>query len=170
MLKIAAVAASVPLGLLAAVAGTGVVVVDVQELGPGGHHIVVPLPLAAVQTAAALVPAERARVDLGDAARHVAVARDVIQALAAAPDGELVRVEEPDQQVVISKRLGSLHVKVRGDDEDVDVNVPLGLALAALPADGRFSPLALAGALSGARFTDLVEVRGRDERVRVAIY
>lgn len=171
MLKVVAVLASVPLGLAAAAAGTGVVVVDVRELGPHGHHIVVPIPLAAVQLAAALVPAHAARMDLGEAAEHVGVVRGVLQALSDAPDGELVRVEEPGEQVVVAKRDGLLRVEVHGRGEDVSVSLPLALALEALPADGRSpSPVAVAGALSGARFTKLVDVRSDREHVTVTMY
>jgi len=171
MLKLAAALAAVPLGLMAAVAGTGIVVVDVQELGPGGHHIVVPIPLAAVETAAAFVPAQKVRVDWGEAAPHLGAARAALLALSEAPDGELVRVEEPDEQVVVSKQGGLLRVRVHGRDEDVTVNVPLAMVLEVLPADGRsLSPAAIAGSLWRARFTDLVDVRNGRERVTVTVY
>jgi hypothetical protein len=170
MLKIAVALAAVPLALTLAVAGTGVVVVDVEQFGPDGHHIVVPLPLMAVQTAAALAPARSFRMDLGHATGQVELVRGVIRALAEAPDGELVRVEDAHEQVAISKLGGQLRVQVHTDDEDVSVNLPLGLALEALPEDGRVSPAALAAALSGARFTDLVDVRSSREHVKVAVY
>jgi hypothetical protein len=171
MMKIAAALASVPLALTAAVAGTGIVVVDVEELGPGGHHIVVPMPLLAIRTAAALVPSQGHRLDLGEAGRHLGVARDVLQALADAPDGELVRVEEPEEHVVIAKEGGLLRVRVHDQNEDVTVAVPLAFVLRALPEDGgTISPSALVGALGSARFTDLVDVRTADEHVRVTVY
>lgn len=171
MMKIAAALASVPLALTAAVAGTGIVVVNVEELGPGGHHIVVPLPLIAIRTVAALVPSQDARLDLGEARQHLGAARGVLQALADAPDGELVRVEEPGEQVVIAKEGGLLRVRVHGKDEDVAVSVPLALVLRVLPRDGTtISPLALAAALGSARFTELVDVRTADEHVRVTVY
>jgi hypothetical protein len=171
MMRIAAALASVPLALTAAVAGTGIVVVDVEELGPGGHRIVVPVPLLAIRTAAALIPSQDAHLELGEASRHLGVARGVLQALAEAPDGELVRVEEPEEQVVIVKEGGLLRVHVHGRGEDVTVSVPLALALKALPEDGgTISPSALAGALGSARFTDLVDVRTADEHVRVTVY
>lgn len=171
MMKVAAVVASVPLALGAAVAGTGIVVVDVQELGKGGHHIVIPVPLALVRAAAAFVPPQNAGEGWSAAAPHLAAARDVLQALAEAPDGELVRVDEADEQVVVSKEGSILRVRVHGKDEDVTVCVPLTLALEALPAeDGSISPAALAGALGSARFTDLVDVRTASEHVKVTVY
>src|SRR5262245_8521472 len=172
MMKIAAVAASVPLAVGAGVAATGVVVVDVRELGPDGSHIVLPVPLALVRAAAAFVPPQQAGGHgWREAAPRVDAARDVLQALAEAPDGELVRVEEPDEQVVIAKEGRLLHVQVKGRDEDVDVRVPLGAVLDALPdRDGRISPSALAGALADARFTDLVDVRTAKQHVKISVY
>jgi hypothetical protein len=171
MLRAVAVLASVPLGLAAAVAGTGLVVVDVRELGPGGHRIVVPIPLAAVQAAAAFVPSHAARLDVGPAALHLGTVREVLRALSDAPDGELIRVEEPGEQVVVSKEAGLLRVRVHGKDEDVTVSLPLAMALEALPADGRsLSPAAIAGALASARFTELVDVRSDREHVTVTMY
>jgi hypothetical protein len=167
MLKIAAALAAVPLGLVTLTASTGVVLIDVQERGPSGHHIVVPLPLAALQAAALFIPAQHAHFE----SRHADVARSVLLALRGSIDGELVRVEEPGQQVVISKDGDILHVQVHEPGQDVTVNVPLSLAMAALPDGGKpVSVAALAGALSSARFTDLVDVRNGEERVRVSVY
>jgi hypothetical protein len=167
MLKIAAALAAVPLGLVTVTASTGIVLVDVQERGPSGHHIVVPLPLAALQAAAFFIPPQPAHF----ASRHADVARNVLLALRGSSDGELLRVEEPGQQVVISKGGDMLHVQVHEPGQDVMVNVPLSLAMAALPGEGKpVSVAALAGALSSARFTDLVEVRSDEERVKVSVY
>jgi hypothetical protein len=175
MVKLAVVMGA-PIALLATVASLGVVVVDVKEGGPHGHHVVVPVPLvlaqAALAVAPALAPPDKLRLHEGEALEHVDVARDVIDALAKAPDGELVRVEERDELVVISKQGRTLHVSVHGRrGEDVDVNVPLHFVLQALPdRHGRIHTAALAASLGGVRFTDLVHVRdGRDE-VRVWVW
>jgi hypothetical protein len=169
-----AVILGVPIALLATVASLGVVVVDVREGGPDGHHIVVPFPLvlaqAAVAVAPAMAPADKMRIP-DEALEHMGVAREVLQALAEAPDGELVRVEERDELVVVAKEGRSLRVRVSGSRENVSVNVPLGLALQALPdEDGRIRTAALAGALAGVRFTDLVEVQDGNDQVRVWVW
>jgi hypothetical protein len=171
MAKLAAILA-VPLALLATVASLGVMVVDVREGGPNGQHIVVPVPLVLAQVALAFVPADKLQVPDRDVVEHIGVAREILEALAKAPDGELVRVEERDEQVVITKEGSSLHVRVHGNHgEDVSVNVPLHVALQALPdAQGRISGLALAGSLSAVRFTDLVEVKDGDEQVRIRVF
>jgi len=170
-----AVILGVPIALLATIASLGVVVVDVREGGPDGHRIVVPVPLVFAQAALALAPvvapADKLRIPDNEALQHIGVARDVLEALAAAPDGELVRVEERDELVVITKEGRSLHVRVSGKKEDVSVNVPLSLALQALPGeDGRIRTAALAGALAGLRFTDLVDVQDGDDHVRVYVW
>jgi hypothetical protein len=171
MAKLAAILA-VPLALLATVASLGVMVVDVREGGPNGHHIFVPVPLVLAQAAVALAPADKLQVPDRDVIEHIGVAREILEALAKAPDGELVRVEERDEQVVITKEGSSIHVRVHGNKgEDVNVNVPLHVALQALPdAQGRISGLALAGSLSAVRFTDLVEVKDGDEQVRIRVF
>ena len=169
-----AVILGVPIALLATVASLGVVVVDVREGGPGGNHIVVPVPLvfaqAALAVAPAVAPAHEMRLP-DEALEHMGLAREVLEALAAAPDGELVRVEERDELVVVAKEGRSLRVRVSGPRENVNVNVPLHLALQALPDEhGRIHTAALAGALGGVRFTDLVEVQDGNDHVRVWVW
>jgi len=169
-----AVILGVPIALLATIASLGVVVVDVREGGPDGTRIVVPVPLvfaqAALAVAPAVAPADKMRIP-DEALEHIGLAREVLEALAAAPDGELVRVEERDELVVITKEGGSLRVRVSGERENVSVNVPLHLALEALPDEhGRIRTAALAGALAGVRFTDLVEVEDGNDHVRVWVW
>jgi hypothetical protein len=146
----------------------------VREGGPDGSRIVVPVPLVFAQAALALAPMAAPHDKLRlphEAVEHVGLAREVIEALAAAPDGELVRVEERDEQVVITKEGRTLKVRVTGKRENVSVNVPLHLVLQALPGeDGRIRTVALAGALSSVRFTDLVEVRDGNDHVRVWVW
>ena len=173
MVKLA-ILLGVPIAMLATVASLGVVVVDVREGGPNGNHIVVPVPLVFAQAALAIAPmaapVDKLRVP-HEAAEHMGLAREVLEALAAAPDGEFVRVEERDQQVVITKEGRTLKVHVTGKRENVTVNVPLHLALQALPGpDGRIRTAALAGALSSVRFTDLVDVRDGNDHVRVWVW
>ncbi len=174
MVKLAVVMGA-PIAMLATVASLGVVVVDVREGGPNGHHIVVPVPLVLAQAALAVAPAiappDQLRVPQGEALEHVGIARDVLDALAKAPDGELVRVEERDELVVITKQGRSLHVSVKGRGEDVSVNVPLHLALQALPdRNGRIHTGALAASLGSVRFTDLVTVTNGNEQVRIWVW
>ena len=169
-----AVILGIPIALLATVASLGIVVVDVREGGPDGTHVVVPVPLVLAQAAVALAPVmapeDKMRIP-DEALEHMGLAREVLQALAAAPDGELVRVEERNETVVITKEGRSLHVRVTGDTENVSVNVPLHLALQALPDEhGHVRMAALAGALGAVRFTDLVDVQDGKDHVRVYVW
>ena len=169
-----AVILGVPIALLATVASLGIVVVDVREGGPDPHRIVVPVPLVFAQAALAVAPAVAPQDKLRlpeEALEHVGLAREVLEALAAAPDCELVRVEERDEQVVITKEGRSLHVRVTGKKENVSVNVPFHLVMQALPdKDGRIQTAALAGALGTLRFTDLVDVQDGKDHVRIYVW
>jgi hypothetical protein len=172
MLKlILASAVAVPVAGAGVVAATGVAWVDVKEGGRNGTHIVLPVPLALAQTAAAFLPEQKQHLHLGGAARYLPVAREALQALADGADGELVRVEDREEQVVITKIGRSLHVEVKDHGEDVDVNVPIEMALQVLGEDGSISPSRAIGALRHARLTKLVEVNGRNgDRVKITIW
>lgn len=172
LLKIGMVLAAVPLSLLALVAGTGVVVVDVREKGPDGHHIILPVPLVLAQVAASFVPEGKERLDLGEARRYLPVAEEMLKALAECPDGELVRVEERDQRVLVTKVGATLHVTVHEKDQDVDVTVPLAMAGTILHEAGHGSlrPRDLVAALRGARLTTVADVRDGDQHVRVTVW
>jgi hypothetical protein len=174
MLKLALIgAAALPVAAAGAVALTGVAVVDVREGGGQGHRIVVPVPLALAQTAVALVPAEKTHLRLPpEAVRYLPIAKEVMEALAAGSDGELVRVEEPNQTVLIRKQGGLLLVNVANGREKVTVRVPLEVALAALPGpEGQLDASRALRALGQARFTKLVDVHASDgAEVKVTLY
>lgn len=170
-----AVILGVPIAMIATVASLGIVVVDVREGGPDGHRIVVPVPLVLAQAALAVAPAvaphDKLRIPDGEALEHIGLAREVLEALADAPDGELVRVEEEKEQVLVTKEGRSLRVRVRSDRENVNVTVPLHLAMQALPdRHGRIHTAAIAGALSSVRFTELVDVQDGKDHVRVYVW
>lgn len=173
LLKIGAILAAIPLTMLGVVAGTGVVVVDVTE--EGGQRIVVPIPLLLAETAARLAPAhatEHALRQIEKARQYLPVAEEVVAALAEAPDAELVRVEDGDEQVLISKVDDTLQIRVRGRGERVSVNVPLELVHDALAQahHGRLDPGDLVAALRQARMTDLVEVTDGGEHVKISVW
>jgi hypothetical protein len=170
MVKLLAVL-SVPAALLAGVASLGIVVVDVREGGPDGTHIVVPVPLVLAQGALLFVPEEKVRVKMDRAEKYLPLARELVEALAEGPDGELVRVEEPGEEVVITKKGDTLEVRVQDKNDDVAVNIPLALAMAAVPdAHGRIRMADLAGALGSTRFTDLVDVQSGNDHVKVSVW
>lgn len=174
LLKVGMVLAAVPMSLLALVAGTGVVVVDVEQKGPDRHHFVVPVPLLLAQGAAGFVPEGKDRVDIGEARRYMPVVAEMVKALGDSPDGELVRVEERDQDVRIAKVGANLEIRVsqRGHDEEVSVTIPLSMAteLVRDARDGALRAPAIVSALRKARLTTLADVNNHDAHVRVTVW
>jgi len=174
LLKIGAVLASIPVALGAVVAGTGVMVVDVKDAD--GTRIVVPVPLLLAETAARFAPTRTAAVavdrQLARSRRYLPVAEEVLAALAEGPDGELVRVDEGDEHVGVSKVGDVLQVRVESPRENVTVNVPFDLARQALrqARDGRTAPADLVAALRHARLTRLADVRDGGDHVTITIW
>jgi hypothetical protein len=174
LLKIGAVLASIPVALGAVVAGTGVMVVDVKDAD--GTHIVVPVPLLLAETAARLAPTQAAEVavdrQLTRARRYLPMAEEVLTALAEGPDGELVRVDDGDEHVRITKAGDILEVRVESPKEKVAVNVPFGLARQALSQarDGHIAPGDVVAALRHARLTRLADVRDGGEHVTITVW
>ena len=164
-------AIAVPAAATATVAATGVAWIDVKEGGRDGHRIVLPVPLLLAETAASFVPQKELNLGLGDAARHLGAAREVLQALAASPDGEYVRVEEKDQQVLIEKVGDTLRIRVHErDDQDVTVNVPLQAVSEIIDREGRISPARAVSLLRHARFSTLVDVHQGDQHVKITVF
>ena len=165
-------AIAVPVATTATVAATGVAWIDVKEGGRDGHRIVLPVPLLLAETAAAFIPQKE--LDMGlppEAVAHLSAAREVLQALAASPDGEYVRVEEEDQQVLIEKAGDTLHIRVHGQDgEDVTVNLPLCAVSEIIDRHGRLAPARVVGLLRHARFSTLVDVRQGDDHVKITVF
>jgi len=172
MLKLIAALLSVPAAGLALVASTGVMVVDVQEGGPGATRIVVPVPLLLAQAVASLAPVPAPRIDAPELERHLPAVEAVLDALAAAPDAELVRVEEPGERVVISKAGAVLQVRVRERGDEVAVDVPLRAARRVLRSlhGGRLDAAELIAALRSARGVRIADVKDGGDRVRITVW
>jgi hypothetical protein len=171
MLKlILAAAAAMPIAAGATVAATGIAWVDVREGGPNGTRIVVPVPLLAAEVVTAFAPIPDIASEMGEAREHLGTARKLLDALRVSPDGELVRVEEKDETVVIAKEGDTLRVRVTGRNEDVNVNVPLESVSHVIRPDGRIDPAAAVRGLRHARFQTLVEVRDGDDHVKISLW
>jgi hypothetical protein len=173
LLKVGAVLAAIPLTMVGVVAGTGVVVVDVKP--HDGPRIIVPLPLVVAESVARLAPtgqAQRALQKIDTVRTYLPVAEEVVAALAEAPDAELVRVDDGDEHVRITKKGDLLQVRVQGPNENVAVNVPIRLVQDALRQahHGRLDAGDLVATLRRARMTDLVVVDGRDDRVKISVW
>jgi hypothetical protein len=174
LLKIGVVLASIPVAAAAVVAGTGIVVVDVRESGPGGHRIVIPVPLLLAETAARFAPIPPAPPlrDLEKVERYLPAADEVLAALAAAPDAELVRVDDGPDHVLIEKVGQTLRIRVEEPGSRVSVNVPIDMVQQTLQQlrGGRIDAAGLVGALRQARLTDLVEVHDGEDHVKISVW
>jgi hypothetical protein len=171
MIKVAAILA-LPLVLLSIVASSSCLVVDVQEGGPDGMHIVVPVPLALAQLAVAFVPSAHTRIPCPEAAEYLPMAERIIEELQDMEDVELVRVEDGHELVVVSKIGENLEVEVFGNDEEVNVSLPLYVVEDILASfDGEtFEASEAIAALRSISNTDLVHVRDGDEEVKIWVW
>lgn len=171
MVKLAAIL-SLPLMFVGMLASSSCLVIDVKEGGPDGLHLVIPVPLVLAQAALSFVPDVHTRVPCPEVAEYLPVAESVVGELMAIPDTELVRVEEEDELVIISKIDGNLEVEVYSDREEVSVSLPLTAVEDILASfDGEtFEASAVVAALRGISQTDLVHVRDGDEEVKIWIW
>jgi hypothetical protein len=112
--------------LVGVMASSSFLVMDVKEGGPGGMHIIVPVPLFLAQIAMSFVPEEHPGFPVDESAEYILMAERLIAELENISDAELVRVEEKDELVVISKTGDVLEVEVfEGEREQVLVNLPI---------------------------------------------
>lgn len=168
LLKIAG-AATLAAGV--GVASMDYVVVDVKS-DPELPRLVIPVPLLAAEAALALVPEQDARLEIGDADRYVAVARELMGELRRMPDTEIVRVEERDELVTVTKRGGQLQLRVSARRERVSVNLPLDSVEEMLDSvrGGRVDLRRALASLRRIGGGDLVEVVDADQHVRVYVW
>lgn len=135
----------------------------------GGAKVMVNLPVALVEKAAALMPEKHLRhvkfdhghlADIGDL-------RELWQEVRKSPDMTFVTVEEADENVKVWKKDGFVFVEVRGgDDEQVDVKVPLEVVDAFLAGE-EVDFTAAVQALVDHGQGQFVEVRDDEDHVRV---
>jgi hypothetical protein len=172
--------ATVPAVLLAAAAGlltalilTDWMVVDVRTTGEDAVHLVVPVPLAAGRVAAACVP-DKAMKDM-QVPPEVRQRKEQIlaslRALHHTPDSTLVRVESPNEKVVVAKERDLIRISVDADDGTVvRCTLPLAGVLDALEGWNwqTFDPALVLDVLAAAPNGDLVRVEA-DDGTKVAI-
>jgi hypothetical protein len=162
---------SAPILLLMLVAGAGgVVVVDVQEGGPDGHHVIVPVPLALAQVALSFAPEEARHVVCPEFAPYQDLAVRVLEELEKAPDCLLVLVEEGDETVRIQKQGRNLVVDVaEGDLEEVHVTLPIRSAVRFVESyDGEsFDTRAALRGLRGLGPRTVVNVQDAEDRIKI---
>jgi hypothetical protein len=171
--KLALAALAVPVVGVGLLASADYAIVDVREKRAGGHHFVVPVPLALARMALRFAPDEARAVELPpEAIEHLPLASRALDVLAPLPDFDLVQVEEPGQRVLVRKAGDKLVVDVHGRrDEDVHVELPIEAARDLLRTldGGRVEPAQLIAALGDAKGR-LVHVNDRDAEVSVRIW
>lgn len=158
-----------PLALLAL---PGIVIVDVQEGGSNGAHIVVPVPLGLARLASACVPDQVRHAECPTELEHWApVADQLVAGLRDQPDFTLVEVDERDDHVRVRKEGRWLLVDVASaDGDEVHCRLPLRTVSRVLDAaahgrlDGDRAVRAACWMPSG-RLVDVVSANG--DRVRI---
>ena len=154
------------------VLSTSWLVVYVHEKNEG-WRLMVPAPVFLADMALRIGGAQAERVDLPpEALELLPMLGPIVDELAKAPDFEMVRVEEPGQNVSIRKVGQSFEVSVLEDDQTVHVTIPLATLEAAARAagDGQLRIGELAGMLHGVSRTKLVDVRQPDQDVSVWVW
>ncbi|MDX1643903.1 MAG: hypothetical protein R3244_06035 [Thermoanaerobaculia bacterium] len=125
-------------GILVAgtVASAGVVTVRVQETGPDGLNLYLPVPANLVEASIAVAPVVARLGGSDDVDRELARVRAEIEPWLPAleglldeirrmPDATLVEVTAPNESVVVKKRRGAIEVRVEERGSRVEVVVPL---------------------------------------------
>ena len=120
----------------ATVAATGTVQVMVNEHGPDGTKLWIPVPAilfdAALFAVPRIAPPEEMAEARAEIEPYLPALRQMADALEDLPNAVLVEVESPTEHVRISKSFGTFYIEVHDQDADVSVQVPariLGSAL-----------------------------------------
>ncbi len=172
MLKVAAIL-FLPFALVAGIlSSTSYLVVDIEERGHDGIHLVVPVPLALAQVALRFVPDHETRIPCPELADYLPAAMQVVEQLMDLPDSELVRVEDGESLVIISKVDENLEIEVHEHDEDVSVSLPLPVVIEILESyDGEsFAAADVISAFTSISRSDLIHIRNDNEAVKVWIW
>lgn len=160
------------LAAVGGIASMDYAVVDVQEGGPKGTHIVVPVPVLLAEAALSFAPVHARRVELDKAAEQwLPVVRKLAAELRAIPDAELVRVQAEGSDVRIAKVRDHLEVRVHDGGDDISVNLPLEAldeVLASLEG-GRVDLRRIVGSLHRAH-GQLVDVRSGGDHISVRMF
>lgn len=105
----------------------GAMRISVREKRPEGDSFRIMVPAAIVPLAIAFVPDRILKQEMPPEARAALPAlRIAVEELRNLPDGPLVEVHGPGEDVSIALRDGMLAIDVDSDDEEVHVQVPLG--------------------------------------------
>lgn len=107
------------------VAQSGILVVQVDEFGPGGDHVRLRIPCILLDVASRFAPHEVFAEISRDDTRWIPAVRASLAKLAESPDCVLVQVDSADEKVRIEKRNRDLLVSVDSCDERVRIQMPI---------------------------------------------
>ncbi len=114
--------------LAATVMATGFVTVSVEEQGPNGTDVFVPVPAILLDlglgVAAVAMPAEERARMRAEIAPYAPMLREVARELEELPDAILVQVETDRESVRVAKRGRSFQIDVDSPDGEVHVALP----------------------------------------------
>lgn len=168
------IALAAPFLLTAIMVGaTGLVVVDVKEGGPDGHHFMIPVPLVLAQAALTFAPNEARYVECPEFAPYQDLTVRILEELESIPDAVLVEVEDGGDSVLIRKEGENILVNVtEGDRQSVECKVPLPTALEIVRAyDGTgFPTMTAIKGLRKASMGTLVHVQDGSDEIRIRMF
>ena len=104
---------------------TGIIIVDVQEKGPSGYHLYIPVPVALLHAGLLIVPKEELREVRQEIGQRKALIMGVCEQIYQCPDGSYLEYRSQHEQVTVKKEDGDLVVFVDSGQEKVRVEVPV---------------------------------------------
>jgi hypothetical protein len=114
--------------LAATVAATGLVTVQIEEAGPEGVRLLVPVPAALLDLGLAVatlaVPGDELRQLRAEAAPFQPVLAAIARGIEECPDATLVEVVTDRESVRVTKRGNTLVIDVDAEDAEVRVALP----------------------------------------------
>src|SRR6266849_848380 len=103
----------------------GVIRIDVDEFRPGGSHVHMWVPAAAVPMAMHFVPDKHWRHASEQAREAMPILHAIFKELKKYPDAEFVEVDDNNEHVRVRTHEGKLQIDVDSRDEKVHVLCPL---------------------------------------------
>ncbi|HWN42007.1 MAG TPA: hypothetical protein VNW71_07270 [Thermoanaerobaculia bacterium] len=117
--------------LAASIVQSGLVTVKVNESGPHGTRLYLPVPAVLVHAGLSVLPAlieedvwEEVRTDLG---KWAPAAAEALRAVEDSPDAVLVDIENDHESVRIEKDGRTLEIRVRDGKDSFEISVPASL-------------------------------------------